>query len=100
MLCWPLYKILLHRPHADKRIYEDLLFDAVAKGALAGFTAVRPSLLTDGDALGEAKVRVGTEEEPAVGYSIRREEVGRWIFRECIRGGGDGWKGEKVSLTY
>ena len=43
---------------------------------------------------------MGTEGSPAMGYTVSREDVGGWVFRECIRGEGGRWKGEKVSLSY
>lgn len=67
--------------------------------SISGWVIVRPSLLTDGPALGERKVRVGREAKPAVGYTISREDVGGWIFDNFVKAGGS-WVGEKVSLTY
>lgn len=67
--------------------------------SISGWVMVRPSLLTNGAALGEGSVRVGREEKPAVGYTISREDVGKWIFDNFVRGEGK-WVGEKVSLTY
>lgn len=70
------------------------------------YVIVRPSLLTNGKALGEKKIRTGTEERPAVGYTISREDVGRWVFENLVRGGaGAGGEGKryvakKVIITY
>lgn len=65
------------------------------------FVIVRPSLLTNGKALGGTKIRVGTEERPAVGYTISREDVGRWVFENLVRGDqGPGYVGKKVIITY
>lgn len=65
------------------------------------FVIVRPSLLTNGKALGGTKIRVGTEERPVVGYTIRREDVGRWVFENLVRGdAGARYVGEKVVITY
>ena len=69
--------------------------------------AIRPSFLL-GDGKGEhtsTKVRVGTErdgkhEELAVGYTIRREDVAYWIFREIIDGEWEDMVGSAVTLTY
>ena len=38
-------------------------------------------------------------EGPAVGYSIRRADVGLWIMERVVKGFGD-WNGKMVSLTY
>ena len=65
------------------------------------FVIVRPSALTNGKAAqGNEKVRVGTEEKPAVGYLISREEVGLWIFEELVKGDGGGYVGQKVTITH
>ena len=75
--------------------------EAERTGVVRAFTAVRPTLLTNGEARGVEKLRVGTEEEPAIGYTISREDVGMWMFEELMKGGGqERWKGKKVSLTY
>lgn len=65
------------------------------------FVIVRPSLLTNGKALGGTKIRTGTEERPAVGYTISREDVGRWMFENLVRGdAGARYVGKKVIITY
>lgn len=73
------------------------------------FVLVRPSLLFDGEAKGLDRVRTGIENpgnreegSHAVGYTIRREDLGRWIFEECVESEGswDTWEGKAVSLTY
>lgn len=111
----PMYSVLLPIPHADKLQMERLLDQEVElgdDGVLAGgVVVVRPSFLT-GDHLisgGEGEkevrggglegVRVGTESDPAVGYTISRALVGEWIFEEVIRGYGAKWVGEKVTIT-
>lgn len=63
------------------------------------FVIVRPSLLTNGKAVGVERVRTGTEERPAVGWVISREEVGLWMFEELVRGEGGRWVGQKVTVT-
>ena len=40
------------------------------------FVIVRPICLKNGKAQGGRKIRIGTEEKPAVGYLNSREEVG------------------------
>ena len=73
--------------------------------AIQDFIILRPSFLTDGKRLGTAKVRVGVESadaaEPAVGYTISREDVGGWMFDEIVNGnGGEKFAGKMVSITY
>lgn len=101
---YPLYKVLLANPHKDKSAMEKTLIDAMAGATEAwirGFVIVRPSLLTNGPALGKAKLRVGSEKKPAVGYTVSREDVGQWVFENVIQDKTrDRWAGEKVSLTY
>lgn len=64
------------------------------------FVIVRPSLLTNGKALGGKKVKTGTEERPAVGYMISREDVGLWMFENLVQGDGGAYVGQKVIITY
>ena len=107
---YPFYKTLLINPHKDKIAMEKTLTDAIANAHspetetetwIRGFVIVRASLLTNGPALGKAKVRVGSEAKPAVGYTISREDVGQWVFENVIWDESrDQWAGEKVSLTY
>ena len=100
VLFGPLYHVLLAKPHVDKRAMEKLVEGAAVEGSVAGFTLVRPSLLSNGKELGMEKVRVGTEEDPAVGYFISRLDVGRWIFEELIVRDRGRWNGKKVSITH
>ena len=93
----PLYRGLLSVPHKDKKAMEDLVVGAGKEGVVAGWTVVRASLLTNGKAT-EGKVRAGMEGKPAVGYTISREDVGGWIYREVVVKGA--WVGERVSLSY
>ena len=66
---------------------------------------IRPSLLVAGAAKGLDRIRVGWELEdgvrPAIGYTIRRADVGAWIFQECVRAehGIGRWEGKKITLT-
>ncbi|MCJ1339795.1 hypothetical protein MMC09_005087 [Bachmanniomyces sp. S44760] len=132
LLFLPLYHWLLATPHQDKRIMEDLVRRASSASSsspasssaplnhsnsnndsgpslqniLSGSVCVRASLLTNGPVLGTARIRVGNEADPAVGYTISREDVGGWIFGELVegkRGRGEGMgrgRGEMVSITY
>ena len=111
----PMYSVLLPIPHADKLQMENLLEKEVGLGhagvLAAGVVVVKPSLLTgdhrvpvcEGDEGSQGarlgKVRVGTERDPAIGYTISRAMVGEWIFEEIVKGGGEKWVGEKVTIT-
>lgn len=109
---WPLYHFLLKGAHADKRAMETLLVESGE-----AFVIVRPSLLKDAPdpekVAGKAEqaekspIRVGVEdpkvgrvESKEVGYTITRDDVGRWIFEETLRDGGEEWTGKVVSVTY
>jgi NAD(P)-dependent dehydrogenase (short-subunit alcohol dehydrogenase family) len=100
----PFYHYGLAVPHADKKRMEDIVINSDRSWVL-----VRPSFLVDGPAKGIKSVRTGTESPThkkeaahAIGYTIRREDVGLWIFEECVspRGNWDKWAGKCVSLTY
>lgn len=104
-----IYDWLASVPHKDKKQMEAVLLAEMAKSAneraIQAFVIVRPSFLTDGNRLGTAKVRVGVESaeaaDPAVGYTISREDVGGWIFDEIVNGdGGEKFAGNMVSITY
>ncbi|KIW96118.1 uncharacterized protein Z519_03185 [Cladophialophora bantiana CBS 173.52] len=104
-----LYHQMLTLPHVDKRKMEDLFRGdaASADPAFRAIVGIRPTLLTGGadykDAVGLNKVRSGTEAKPAVGYTIKRADVGCWVYenvvREAVQGERGRWEGEMVSLT-
>ncbi|RDH36738.1 hypothetical protein BDQ94DRAFT_138379 [Aspergillus welwitschiae] len=99
------YHGLLHVPHADKWVMEEMLAKREARDLFRGVITVRPGSLLTGDHMlgsgyGYEKVRVGTErEEPSVGWTIPRADVGEWVFREVVVMGGGRWLDEKVTLT-
>jgi hypothetical protein len=102
-----LYHYVLTMPHKDKNVMEAIFREhgtGEKQRVFGDVIGVRPSLLTGtGDVRnvkGVESVRVGGEKEPAVGYWIKRADVGRWIFREVIERDGKGWGGEMVTLTY
>ena len=76
--------------------------DLIQKNAQVfdGFTILRPTLLTSGKVKGVKNVKVGTEQKPALGYTISRGDVGTWIFEKLVIGNKSRWNGEKVTLTY
>ncbi|KAK0716126.1 hypothetical protein B0H67DRAFT_582442 [Lasiosphaeris hirsuta] len=97
----PLYKVMLHVPHKDKKGMEDLL---IASGE--EWTVVRPSWLTNGEG-GVTEVRAGMEDPErkevvtkAVGYTISREDVGKWIFDNVVEEADGKWVKRIASLTY
>ncbi|EFQ27221.1 hypothetical protein CGRA01v4_04271 [Colletotrichum graminicola] len=98
----PLYKGLLHVPHEDKRAMEELLF-----ASNEAWTVVRASFLTNGKEQPSGAVRVGVEdpvkgvEQLAIGYSISREDVGRWIFENVLqKDGNDEFVRKVATITY
>ncbi|OLN85838.1 hypothetical protein CCHL11_09947 [Colletotrichum chlorophyti] len=102
LLIYPLYKFLLHTPHEDKRRMEDLLV-----GSDEAWTVVRASFLTNGDEQPSGKVRTGVEdpikgvEELAIGYTISREDVGKWIFENILQNHDNGKYVRKfATVTY
>ncbi|KAG0650166.1 hypothetical protein D0Z07_3337 [Hyphodiscus hymeniophilus] len=106
VLMIPVYAVFVRIPIIDKRKMET----AVRKSGLK-WCILRPSHLTDGESKGLAKVRIGVEksqkggksetQSEEIGYSIRREDVGLWIYQELVCGGGtEEWEGKIVGLTY
>jgi hypothetical protein len=110
-----LYHVLLKVPHADKRAMESVVAKATTEtgddSPISGFVIPRATLLQNGESKGLNKVRAGWVPhpdainaeskgvKPAIGYSIRRADVGAWIFEQVIKGKGD-WVNKCVSLTY
>ncbi|KXX82524.1 Oxidoreductase AflX [Madurella mycetomatis] len=106
LLMVPMYKLLLGTAHKDKRALEDALVKGPGKDE--EWTIVRGSLYTGGGET-EGAVRVGVEdpvrgvvESLAVGYTISREDVGKWIFKNVIddEEGGRKWVRKTVTVTY
>ncbi|KAG9820473.1 hypothetical protein KCU98_g17658, partial [Aureobasidium melanogenum] len=100
----PLYHWLLHVPHIDKRVMEQLVWeqkDKPATGRVIGeFAIVRPTLLMDGNGVGVSSVRYGLESSPALGWTIDRKDVGHWLFEKGIKPAELGaFKDQAISLT-
>lgn len=95
-----LYHVLLKAPHEDKRAMEKLIVEATGDDVFASFIIARASLLMNGEAQGREKVRVGTEDKPAVGYTIRRADVGQFIFDDFVMEAGQKWTSQKLTLTF
>jgi hypothetical protein len=89
MMRW-LYHIALAVPHEDKRKMEDLYRgDAESADSLfRNVIGIRPTLLAGKadyrDAAGLAKVKYGFEDKPQMGYTIKRADVGHWVFENVI----------------
>ena len=99
----PLYRLLLGTAHRDKRAMEAAV---VASGE--AWTVVRGSLYVGaGEAAPPRCVRVGVEdpvagvvESRAVGYTISREDVGKWIFEHLIQESDARWVRKAATITY
>ncbi|KAG0273348.1 hypothetical protein BGZ95_010846 [Linnemannia exigua] len=99
-----LYHVVLADPHKDKKEMERLVVEnAGGEKAFSGAVVVRPSLLTGDQNVkggqGWKKLRVGQEEEPAVGYTVHRADIGEWIFEEVVKTGGKAHFGQRITLT-
>jgi hypothetical protein len=101
-----MYHWMLHVPHEDKLVMEELVMSH--RGLFAATVILRPSLLTgDGTVPVDfkpkkvKKIRTGTANKPAVGYTIDRAAVGKWIFDEVVQKGRieEHWNGKKITLT-
>lgn len=94
----PLY-YALKVPHKDKIVLEKLLTES---GEI--YTLFRASLLTDGES--DTKIRVGVEdvangvESKAVGYTISREDAGKWIAENLVMKIDGKYLKKIVSVTY
>ncbi|KAI5477197.1 hypothetical protein MNV49_006641 [Pseudohyphozyma bogoriensis] len=105
-LFMPMYHWVLAVPHVDKRKMELAVVHAQKRGVVRGSVIIRPSLLMDGPA-DESKVKVGNvwgnEKTIKIGYTVNREDVGAWMFKELVDGGDDAWGtvagGRAVTLT-
>ena len=104
VLSW-LYRYLLHVPHQDKAVVQEMLAEHVQlpkdQQVIAGYVNVKASLLTDGPSVGVDSVRAGADDAPAVGYTIRRADVGLWIYEKLVKTGvKDEWRDKGVCITY
>lgn len=94
----PLYRWLLTDIYDDKRCMEASLTKTRPAG---GFVIVRASLLTDGASKGLEMIREGTMQQPVLGYSISRGDVGLWIFENLARQQEPpAFLNDEVSITY
>ncbi|XXH04487.1 hypothetical protein Hte_010903 [Hypoxylon texense] len=101
----PMYKFMLKVPHADKVLMEKAVVDGAAVGTGAGsghtytYTIVRPSLLVD-DAAPKREVRVGVDDDFVVGYTISRDDTGRWIYENLLRGDEGKYENRVATVTW
>lgn len=97
----PLYRTLIKKPHKDKRVMEELLYASNEQ-----WTILRPSLFL-GEGEKNKTIRVGIEdpvsgiESKAIGYTITKEDVGKWIFENILQANGEDRYLRKIaSITY
>ena len=110
-----LYHVLLKVPHEDKKAMESVIAKATMEigddSPISGFVITRATLLLNGEGKGLNKVKAGWDThpeainakedkgaKPAIGYSIRRADVGAWIFEQVVKGN-EYWVNKCVSLT-
>ncbi|KAF9347824.1 hypothetical protein BGX26_000718 [Mortierella sp. AD094] len=103
-----LYHVALAEPHKDKKEMERLVSENASHPIeslrlFRGAIILRVSLLRGDQNIkkgkGWQKVKTGTEDKPAIGYTINRADVGQWIFEQIVKTGGENWYGQKVTLT-
>jgi hypothetical protein len=105
-LLYPLYHWLLQDPHKDKAAMEAKVREHMElpedERAVGTYAFVKPTLLLDGEGKGLEHVRQGTDEEPALGYTIQRKDVAAFVFERLVKPDEvpEGWKGKGLSLTY
>ncbi|KAM3414543.1 hypothetical protein BST61_g9702 [Cercospora zeina] len=98
-----LYHYVLQQPHEDKKRVQEMIKEDMGseQSGIGGYVLVKPSLLTDGQALGLGKVRVGTEDRPEIGNTIRREDVGRFMFERLVKEDVKAeWMNTSLTITY
>ena len=100
-----LYRYALHVPHVDKAALQEILAEHMhlpdTQKSIGGYVNIKASLLMEGKSLGLQAVREGTEDAPAIGYTIRRADVGLWMFERLLkRGVQTEWMNKGVCITY
>ncbi|KAH9845341.1 NAD(P)-binding domain, partial [Teratosphaeria destructans] len=106
LLFVPFYMWALQDPHEDKKVMEERLADHMllphGQQVLETYVNVKASLLMDGPGMGLEKVREGIDEKPAIGYTIQRADVGKWIFERLVDAPAvkEVWRGKSVTVTY
>ncbi|KAF2163284.1 hypothetical protein M409DRAFT_26326 [Zasmidium cellare ATCC 36951] len=98
LMLTPLYRWLLTDIYDDKRRMEASLTKTRPAG---GFVIVRASPLTDGTSKGLEVIQKGTMQQPVLGYSISRDDVGLWIFENLVRQQEpSAFLNDEISITY
>jgi NAD(P)H-binding len=87
----PMYKTVLHNPHKDKIVMENVISEGCEP---LKWIIVRGALFTDAERTG--KYRTG---ETEIGYTIGRKDVADFIVRQCIDGEGK-WLGKRPVVVY
>ncbi|KAJ5415671.1 hypothetical protein N7465_004366 [Penicillium sp. CMV-2018d] len=95
----PIYYLFVKVPGADKVVMEDRFAQSGES-----FTIIRASHLVDGES--DKTIRVGIEdpktgpESKAVGYTISREDAGRWLAENLILKIDENYVNKNVTVTY
>jgi len=95
----PLYKVVLKRAHVDKILMENAFIKSGES-----YTIVRASMLMNGES--KKNIRVGVEdvktgrESEAIGYTISREDAGKWIAENLVLKRDGKYKNKIASITY
>ena len=105
-----LYHSILAEPHKDKKNMENAFRGNMEKGGdeqvFRCVTGMRPTLLAGTvdvkDGQGVDTVRAGTEQHPTLGYTVKRADVGEWIYKHLINdtAARRQWEGEMITLTH
>ncbi|GKT58376.1 fungal specific transcription factor domain-containing protein [Colletotrichum tofieldiae] len=99
LLMLPLYYLTMKVPHADKKAMELAL-----EQSGEDFTIVRCSLFMGGET--DTTIRVGVEdpksgrESVAIGYTISREDAGKWFAEHLIKTNGGRFLNKIATITY
>ena len=106
LLFVPFYYYALRDPHEDKMVLQENLARYIrlpeSERNMQAYVQVKASLLMDGPGRGLQAVRQGIDEKPAVGYTIQRGDVGKWMFEKLVvvKRINPEWVNKSVSLTY
>ncbi|KAJ5779348.1 hypothetical protein N7457_007068 [Penicillium paradoxum] len=95
----PIYFLFVRVPGADKVVMEERFAESGET-----FTIIRPSYLSDGES--DTPIRVGIEDPKsgvqsrAIGYSISREDAGRWLAENLVLKMDAKYLNKNVTVTY
>jgi len=113
-LMMSLYYWVLPVPHADKHKSEEAIKAAKEDGLIRDYVILRCSLFSGSEGGDYSKLRAGYEERKssgaddrwnkqdgiAMGYTITKDVVGRFMYEEGIaRAGQSDWEGKCVTIT-